>query len=70
MVSHEHVSMQLTVVVLQRFLQPIQITLVVFIAQEAGLAVVASLDDVKRNAIEWDARATGHAVLIAQNNRH
>ena len=69
MVSHEHVSLQLLVVVLQRFLQPIQITLVVFNDQEASFAVVAPLGDVKRNVIEWDARATGHAVLIAQNNR-
>ena len=44
-------------------------TLLVFNAQEASLAVVVPLDDVKQNVIEWDAGATGHVVLIAQNDR-
>jgi hypothetical protein len=37
-------------------------------AKEAGLPIVAALDDVQWNAIKLDAGAAGHEFMLAQNN--
>lgn len=60
MVGHQCLSMERAGILLQRFTQPVEIGLVVFFGKETGLAVVAALDDVKRNAIKMDAGAAGH----------
>jgi hypothetical protein len=69
MVVHEHIAVQLAIVVVEGFFQPVQVALVTFNAQEAGFSVVGALDDVERDVIELDARAAGHSWKIAQNNR-
>ena len=38
------------------------------VVEEAGLTIMAALDDVERNAIELDAGAARHEVMLAQNN--
>jgi hypothetical protein len=40
----------------------VQVAQVIVLAEEAGFAVVAALDDVEGNTVEMHARAAGHAV--------
>ena len=42
-------------------------TSVVFLAKEADLTIVPALHEVQRNAVEWDAGATGHLRMLHQN---
>ena len=44
----------------------VQVTAVVFLAEEAGLAIVAALHDVQRHAIEVNAWATGQVRMLAK----
>jgi len=39
----------------------------VVLGEEAGLAVVPALHDVQGDAVEVNAGATGHAVMLAEN---
>jgi hypothetical protein len=48
----------------------VQVALAVLKAEEAGIAVVAALDDVERNIAELDAGASGHLAMITQDNCH
>jgi hypothetical protein len=40
--------------------------LVVFFAKEAGLAVMAALDDVQRNIVEMDAGTARHEAILGK----
>jgi len=50
------------------FAQPVEVAQVVVFAKDAGLPLVAALDDVQRYAIKLDAGAAGHEFMLAQNN--
>ena len=52
----------------QGFAQPVEIAQVIIFAEEAGLSIMATLDDVQRNAIKLNAGAAGHDFMLAQNN--
>ena len=52
--------MQGAVLLAQRFVQPVQVGVVVLFGEEAGLAVVAALHDVQRDCVYEDAGAAGH----------
>lgn len=65
-VGHEGVGMQGEVFFAQGFAQPVQVSVVVFFCEEAGLAIVSSLHDVQRNGIEMDALAAGHVGTLPQ----
>ena len=61
--------MKRAVFFLKRLAQPVKIGLVVFFAEEAGLAVMSPLHDVQRNAIKVDAGASGHVIIISKTIR-
>lgn len=46
------------------FPDPVQVPAVVFLAEDARLAIMAALYDVKRQAIEIDTRSAGHARIL------
>ena len=51
MIGHQRIGMKLTLVVCQRFAEPVQVAGVVLLAKEAWLAVVPALHDVERDTI-------------------
>ena len=60
MIGHEHVGVQFASCLGERFLQPMQIALVIRLAKEARLAIVAALHDMQGQAIKVNSRAAGH----------
>ncbi len=60
--------MQRAFVLGQRFAQPVQIALVVSLAEETRFAIVAALDDVQRDLVKLDAGAAGNLRVIARDN--
>ena len=68
MVGHQHVRVKRTSFLVQRFVQPVQIGMVVFFAEEAGFAVVTALHDVQRYAIKVNPGTTGHNQTIAEKS--
>ena len=55
-IGHQGVGMQMTVGLLERDAQPVQIGVIIFLGIKAGLTVVAPLHDVERYFVEMDAR--------------
>ena len=51
MIGHQRVGMKLTLVVCQRFAEPVQVAEVVLLAKKAWLAVVPALHDVEPDII-------------------
>jgi len=60
MVGHQDIGMDAAALRFRMFCQPFQVETVVFFSKEAGLAVVAALDDVQRNAREQETGTTRH----------
>lgn len=58
--GHPRIGMHRHVVLTQPLAPPVQVGMEVLLGEEAGLAVVASLHDVQRNAVEQDDWAVGH----------
>jgi hypothetical protein len=54
------------VLFLQRIAQPVEVGPIILFAEEARFAVVPALYDVHRYAIKMDARAPGHAAIMAK----
>ena len=52
MIGHEHVGVQFASCLGERFLQPMQVALVIRLAKEARLAIVAALHDMQGQAIK------------------
>jgi hypothetical protein len=65
-VGHEHVGVQRTSFIVQRFAQPMQIGFVVFFSKEAGFAVLSPLHDVRGDSIEVNPGAARHNHTVAQ----
>ena len=63
-VGHLDVGMHPATGLAREFSQPIEIDAVVLIGEETGLAVVAALDQVKRDVGQRQAGAAGHEVLV------
>ena len=66
MIGHQRVGVKHTPALLQRFSQPMQVSVVVFLCKKAGLAVVAALHDVQRHVVEVGARAARHGARLAE----
>ena len=64
MVGHQHVGMDRTAEIRSQLGQVVEIERVVLVGEEAGLAVVAALDQMQRYAGERDAGAARHARLV------
>ncbi len=62
MVGHQHISMQLHPFLAAGFGQMMEIELVIVISEEAGCAVIATLDQMNRRVIELYAGASRHRV--------
>lgn len=60
MVSHEHIGMKSALLLIQRFVQPVQVSVIVFIAKETRFAIVSPLHDVQGYAIKMNTGTTGH----------
>jgi hypothetical protein len=50
----------------QVFAQPVEVSVIVFLAKEAGFTVVSALNDVQRNAIEVYTGAMGHMRTLTE----
>jgi hypothetical protein len=55
------------VLLVQRFVQPVQVGVVVLFGEVAGLAVVAALHDVQRDCVYVYAGAAGHGRNMAKS---
>ena len=64
MVGHQHVGVQLALVGDKCFAQPVEVTLVVLLTEEAGLAVVVALHNVQRDSAEMDAGTSRHGEML------
>ena len=60
MVCHQHVGVDRTAGLAGVFLEPVQIEAIVFFGDEAGLAVIAPLDDVQWRIGQGHTWAAGH----------
>lgn len=65
-VGNALVGVELAFIRRERFAQPVQVVLIVFLGEETGFTMVLALDDVQRDAITLDAGATGHAGMLRQ----
>jgi hypothetical protein len=65
-VGHQDVGVQCAAFTLQRFAQPAKIGEPVLVSEEARPPIVPPLDDVKRQAVDMDAWAAGHAASLAE----
>jgi len=66
MIRHQDVGMNRASGALRALLQLVEVISVVDIRKEAGLAVVAALDDVQSNAEKSDAGAARHGGMLAK----
>ncbi|GGZ60706.1 hypothetical protein GCM10008101_13350 [Lysobacter xinjiangensis] len=60
-VRHQHVGMHVAAVLERRLAELLPVLLIVRIARKAWLPVVATLDDVLRDAWQIESRESGHA---------
>jgi hypothetical protein len=65
MIGHQHVGMQLAPLTRQRLTQPAEVGGSVLVFEKARRPVVAALDNVQRQAVDVDARATRHGGILA-----
>ena len=66
MVGHEGIDVERAALLFQRFAQPVQVGLVVFLAKEAGFAVVSTLNDVQGYVIKVNVGAAWHTRTPAE----
>lgn len=69
MVVHQHPGVDAAFEVSRVIVQPLQVELVIFVGKKTGVAVVATLDDVKRDGGASDTGTTGHDVTLGQDGR-
>jgi hypothetical protein len=62
MVGHLDVGVQRAAGGFARFAQPLAVGEVIFLSEEAGVAVMSPLNDVQGETWEMNAGATGHVV--------
>lgn len=60
MICHEDIGMDSALGAFRIAFQPIKIKEVVFFGEEAGLAVIAALDDVQRGSWYYDSWSSWH----------
>jgi hypothetical protein len=58
--------MELTVLTPQGFAQPAKVSVAILVIEEAGPAIVSTLNDVQRYAVDVDARTPGHGCSLAE----
>ena len=63
-IRHQHIGMDGATGALRAQSQLVEIEKIVVIREETGLAVVAALDDVKRNIGKRNARTTWHGWML------
>jgi hypothetical protein len=64
MIGHEAVGMKGDGAITSVLAQPVEIKPAIIVAQEYGLAVNATLDDVLRDSWEIETRTTWHAFML------
>ena len=70
MVRHEHIGVDMAGVVAGVLLQPMEIEVVILVGEKAGLAIVPTLNDMKRYVGKNEAGATGHGELVKHQKDH
>jgi len=60
MVGHQGIGVQRASFLAEGFTEPMEVRVVVLVGKEAGLAVVAALDDVQGDTVEVSSWATRH----------
>ena len=63
-IGHQHESVQPAVVPIQCFPEIAEVTVVVILGEEAGIAVVAALDHMLGNARQTEARFAGQEPIL------
>jgi hypothetical protein len=63
-IGHQYVGVQRAFGLAQCLAQSMQVAAVIFFGKETRLAIVTTLHDVERNAIEVDPRAAGHSSML------
>ena len=61
MIGHQHVGVDGNAVIIRRFLEPVQVAIIIIVGKEAGRAVIAPLDDMIGRARKIDAWMAGQA---------
>jgi hypothetical protein len=64
MIGHQHIGVQPAVVPIQCLPEIDEITMVVILGEEAGLAIVAALDHMLGNARQTEARFAGQEPIL------
>jgi len=59
-VGHEHIGVDGTAIIGSRFLQPVEVTVIILFGEETRLPIDAALHEVLRQAGEFYSGATGH----------
>lgn len=63
-VGHQNVGMYRAVVIGSRFLQPVEVAVIVLFGKETRLSIDAALYQVQRITGEFDSGAAGHDVIF------
>jgi hypothetical protein len=66
MVGHEHIGVKRASFLVQCLGQPVQISVIVFFAKEAGFSVMTSQYDMQGNSIKVNAGTSWHEQTIAE----
>ena len=61
MIGHQHVGVDGNAVIIRRFVEPVQVAIIIIVGKEAGRAVIAPLDDMIGRARKIDAWMAGQA---------
>ncbi len=69
MVGHQHVGVQGAAAFFKGFAQPVTVAQVVLLGDEAGIAVMAALDNVQRYTGEVNAGPSGACTSVQSRNR-
>lgn len=67
-VGHEHVGMNGAVPIGSRFLEPMEVAVIILLGEETGLSINAALDDMLGQSGQFDAGATGHVCRLSKVN--
>jgi len=65
-IGHQAIGMDGTPVLVSLLLQPAYIHLIITVFKEDGLAVIAALNDMGRNARQIESGFSGHANVLVQ----
>ena len=66
MIGHQHAGVDGNAVIIRRFVEPVQVAIIIIVGKEAGRAVIAPLDNMMGRARKIDAWMAGHANSLVE----